>query len=197
MKRPRANRLVGACAAVLATATLVVALASPAQAAFQITYETIDLTDSVPGEDLWQYDYVVSGHDFEEWEFFEVLFPGGFYTGLSIAAAAPGWDVLVFGDDPIFPDAGFAATALGPISGPQNFSISFVWLGEPEATPGSQQFTLYGADAGITATGFTTEATDIEVVPEPTSALLLAAGLLTAGALARRGRRRQVPSPCA
>lgn len=191
MNEPRVRQHLGVTAAALALAAAL-AFAPAAQAAFEITYAAADLVDSEPGEDLWQYDYFVSGHDFEEFEFFEILFPKTFYTELA-PAPAPGWDLLVFADDPFFSDASFTATALGPTSGPQTFSVAFVWLGE-ELTPGSQQFTLFGADAGIATTGFTAPAGDIEAIPEPDTALLLAAGAVLAGAVGWRRRCGQVPA---
>lgn len=42
-----------------------------AQAA-TITYTATNLADVTPGEDLWRYDYVVSGGDFLHSEFFDL-----------------------------------------------------------------------------------------------------------------------------
>ena len=68
----------------------------PAQAE-KIAFVATDLVDVTPGEDLWRYDYTVSGsHNFAQFEFFDIFFDPSLYGALSDASAPNGdWDVLI------------------------------------------------------------------------------------------------------
>ena len=44
----------------------------PRARATTITFTATDLTDITAGQNLWQYDYTVSGRDFLQTEFFDI-----------------------------------------------------------------------------------------------------------------------------
>lgn len=108
-----------------------------------IHYEIADLTDTTPGEDLWQYRYDLSG--FSGGEFgFDIYFPlsGGFQpSDLSNPTSPNGdWDVLVIQPDPGIPADGFfdaARLAAPPLLPATYFSADFIWHGP--GVPGSQR----------------------------------------------------------
>jgi hypothetical protein len=150
----------------------------------RVLAEPVDLADPVPGQDLWLFQYTVKGFDTSEAAGLSILFDHATSAGLDTTGlAAPAvWDVLVLQPDPALPSDGlFDALALGQpeaVSGP--LEVSFLWSGtEP---PGPQAFTLYDEHFSTVATGFTT------IVPEPGTALLLAAGLAGLGARRHCGR---------
>jgi hypothetical protein len=170
-------------------------LARPAQGAI-IGYEAIDLTDLLPGEDLWQYRYFAGDATFAANQGFSVYFDVGSYASLQSAPVNPDWDVLTVQPDSALPDGGlYDALALVPdasIADP--FVVTFVWLGGAGA-PGAQQWTLnQWDDAGIDFVGYlgagqTTPFTEPAPVPEPSTFLLVSTA--GAGLMLRMRRRRQ------
>ena len=175
----------------LVMAWCVLGLGRPAVAApLVIQYQATDLVDLVAGEDLWRYDYSLSGFDFLANQGFSIQFDPAQYGPLESALPAhAGWDILTTIPDPSLPDAGlYDALALqdhAPLSNP--FSATFVWLGGPLSVPGSQLFTVYQlADDGSYLATLQTGVTS--PVPEPSSLLLISAGLV--GVIARVQRRR-------
>jgi hypothetical protein len=151
-----------------------------AQAA-TITFEAIDLDDVNVGEDLWQYSYTLSGHDFLRDQGFAVYFNPDLYTSLQNPVPAVGgdWDVMSFQPDPNIPSDGwYDALALVDHASLENpFSISFVWLGD--GTPGAQRFDIFDPNWEVSGDGTTSP------VPLPSAVLLLVSGLLVV-----IGRRR-------
>ena len=131
-----------------------------------IRYEAVDLPDSVPGEDLWQYHYSVSGASLLSGQGFDVYFAlsDGFLFGDLVApqsAPSSDWDVLA-----IQPDAGLAADGLFDVvalvddpSPGAEFLSTFIWRGT--GTPGSQPFEVFDEQLVVTESGTTTP------VPEP------------------------------
>jgi hypothetical protein len=152
--------------------------------ALAIRFESIDLADLLPGEDLREYRYQVSEFPFAAGHGFSILFEPDSYGRLDDPPPVNAdWDVLVLQPDPQLPDDGlYDALALAPnpsVADP--FVVSFVWLGAGD--PGPQPFVVYDPSFQVVASGETA------VVPEPSGAAMLAAALLTSFA-AFHGRRR-------
>lgn len=148
--------------------------------ALNITYEAIDLPDTIPGEDLWKYSYNVSDQLFDYNNGFSIFFGPLNYSNLENPAPAVNsdWDVLVLQPDIFLPDDG-VYDALASITNPSlldAFSLSFVWLGA--GTPGSQPFALYNETFSIIATGHTLAKANGTSVPEPAMLFLLGSGFL-------------------
>jgi hypothetical protein len=182
-------------AACVLIAICLLGFARPAQGAV-IGYEAIDLTDLLPGEDLWQYRYFVDEATFAANQGFSVYFDVGLYSSLQSALVSPDWDVLTVQPDSALPDGGlYDALALVPdasIADP--FVVSFVWLGGAGA-PGPQRWTLnQWDDAGIGFVGYlgagqTAAFTEPAPVPEPSTLLLVSTA--SAGLMLKMRRRRQ------
>jgi hypothetical protein len=146
-----------------------------------ITYIATDLVDVNPGEDLWRYDYTVSGRTFLQAELFDIYFDPSIYESLTAELSpSPDWDVLVLqqpspGNLPPF-DVGiydvFALTDDPPISGP--FAVTFIYLGS--GSPGAQEFAIFDASSALVETGLTTVPGAL-AIPEPSTAGLALLGL--------------------
>jgi hypothetical protein len=168
------------------------ATAAPAGAGpIVIRFEAVDLADVVPGEDRWQYEYVVSDYMFEVDQGFSIYFDPALYANLQDPLEVNAdWDVIAVQPDPALPaDGFFDALALSPgasLSDP--FAIAFVWLGSPGTTPGPQPLTVNqfsaSGELSILETGRTTR----NGVPAPPALPLLAIG---GAALALRHRRQR------
>jgi len=177
------------------------ALLLPAAAnALMIQYAATDLTDTTSGEDLWRYDYTLSGQIFNEYQGFTVFFSPNNYGALSSPSApnsSSDWDVLRINPDPGIPDDGlFDALALvnnASLSG--TFSVQFVWLGGASTVPGAQSYETYKCNNGDCNTGFEITSgggslsTVSGAIPEPGSLSLFLAGLLGLGAQCFRSRQ--------
>ena len=168
-------------------AALLGALLAMAGAAQAVTvhYESVDLPDLIVGEDLWRYDYRVTG-GFEPFGGFNLLYDPARYGALSDAqpSASTDWDVFVIQPDAALPAPGlFTATRLtagAALNDP--FAVQFVWLGA--GTPGAQPFEVFNASFDVTERGATQA---IQAVPEPQTYALFALGLFVLAArLSRR-----------
>lgn len=182
----RKRLLTFAAAGVLACAFVSAASAST------IRYEATDLADTTPGQDLWQYTYVVSGYAFAAGKGFSILFGPPQFESLSDptpdtdpadgTSTDADWDVLLLQpDNPPSASGRFDALAMRSPSS-HLFSTRFVWNGPGK--PGSQPFEIYDYDGQTIEVVETGRTTPIPV-PEPAVALLLALGL---GLGARRRR---------
>jgi hypothetical protein len=171
------------------TAGLVVS-APAAGAAPIIEYTAVDLADVVVGEDLWRYDYAVSGYAFAQHEGFDIFFAPDRYADLAATSPNPvDWDVIVIQPDLVLPDDGIYS-AIANVTNPSlalTFSVEFVWTGS--GMPGTQPFEVNQYDAQHdliqqqTGTGRTQP---LGGVPEPATLLLLGSGI---GSLVYRRRR--------
>ncbi len=133
--------------AVLGAGILIgLATAAPASAGpIVVRFEAVDLADVVPGEDLWQYQYVVSDYVFEVDQGFSIYFDPALYANLqdSLEVNAD-WDVIAVQPDPALPADGFF-DALCPRprpSAPGNW-----WCGSG-ASPSATALAAGGCSAG-------------------------------------------------
>lgn len=143
-----------------------------AAGASTIRFEALDLADTVPGQDRWQYTYAVSGFAFPQNHGFSIFFDPAVYTALeSPPAVNADWDIIVLQPDVLLPDEGlYDALALANDAGLTDpFVVTFTWLGT--GSPGAQPFELYDASFQAIEQGITVP------VPEPTTGILLLLGL--------------------
>lgn len=156
---------------------LVLFAGSVTGSAATIYYEVSDLSDATAGEDLWRYEYTVSGRNFLQSEFFDIYFAPNLYGTLTAGPAPnPDWDVVILQQPnpanlPPFDRGMFDAFALtGSPSLSGTFSVDFVYLGS--GVPGRQPFEIFDADSGLVDSGFTT------LIPEPGTTALCLIGLI-------------------
>ena len=158
-----------------------------------ITYTATNLTDTISGEDLWQYDYQVSG-SFLAGQSFNLLYNPALYQNLqdppTVADTASWFPFVVQPDTGLPADGFFNSSALTDLTATAaNFSLQFVWLGNGQ--PGSQPLEFLDDSFSVVSTGNTQEAGSNHNVPEPGIFLLVASGL----ALLRRSRLMTVAKP--
>ena len=151
-----------------------------------IEYEAIDLSDTIVGQDRWQYAYYVSDFVFPQDYGFTVIFDFSFYSDIQPVGQPADWDVLVVQPEPLFPDGFYDALALvnnAPLSAP--FVTNFTWLGL--GAPASQFFEVYDDSFAVVTAGNTVaRSPGPPAMPEPGSLLLLAAGVLALAVVNRR-----------
>jgi PEP-CTERM motif len=177
------------------TILTVAGLAPPSAAdPIEIAYIAADVPDAIPDADLWTYEYFVGDFDFDADQGFSVSFEPALFSSLqSVPPVNAGWDVLTVQPDLALGSPGlYDALALVPgASLADPFTVSFVWLGGPMQSPGSQFFTVNAFDASgfltVIESGFTVPAA--QPVPEPATVALVGAGL--AAILGNSRRRRQ------
>lgn len=169
------------CPSIRLSAVVLIALliAAPSSGnAITITYSALDVADSTPGEDLWQYTYTPAGFVFDSNTGFSIRFEIDLYSQLQDPPppVSSDWDVLVLQPDPGLPAAGLydALSLTDGASLADPFVVTFVWLGAP-GTPGSQAFEINRFDAKgnfleTIATGTT--------IPEPSTFTLVTFGLI-------------------
>jgi len=159
-------------------------VSSSALHAATITFVPTNLADTTPGEDLWLYEYHISGFTFAASEGFSISFDRALYKKLQSPPPLvnAGWDVLTLQPDLALSSNGlYDAVALRAAPSLANdFKVTAVWLGT--GTPAAQPFTIYNASFTPIAQGQTA------LVPEPATSLLLLMGAMAAGT--RRLRRR-------
>ena len=168
----------------------IITFAAPAHAAV-IQFQARDLTDVVSGEDLWAYDYFVSGQTFLENQGFSIFFNPAQYASLAVTAMpSADWDVIALQPEPALPDDGLY-DALALVSGASlanPFTVTFRWLGGADLAPGAQTFTVNQFDSAgalsVLETGRTVALENPATVPEPSTLALIALGAI--GFAARR-----------
>jgi hypothetical protein len=151
----------------------------------------------VVGQDLWRYEYFVSGFVFGIDQGFSVYFDPALTANLQDPPPAvdPDWSIIAVQPDTALPSDGFydARALVSAASLDQPFILTFVWLGGAGNAPGSQEFSLnqfVGEDISFLDTGDTVRRTSS--VSEPPTLLFLGLGLALAGGARRRhlGRAR-------
>ena len=152
--------------------------------AIEVTFRfaVVDLADTTPGQDLWEYSYTVSGLALTAGQGFTIFFDFNLYTLLQNPPPLVNadWDPITVQPDMALHSNGFydAQALRNAPSLADPFRVQFVRLGA--GAPGSQPFTVYDTDFSAISQGQTTN------VPEPSSLVLL---LTTASLLARRTRK--------
>jgi len=151
------------------------------QSAFSttITYEVQDLADTTAGEDLWQYAYNISNHNFTADTGFSIYFDVSLYSNLQDPAhfVNADWDILTLQPDLLLPDDGIydAYALVDNASITDSFTVNFVWLGLN--TPTSQSFELYDNSFAVIETGVT-QPTNTTPIPEPHGIFLVGLGMM-------------------
>lgn len=147
--------------------------------AIEIKYEAIG--PSVPGGNLWEYRYHVSGFTGQTDWFFDIFFPSSQYQNGDIQqnpiAPNTDWDVLTVQPDILFdpqnPHDGFyeAAALVDAPSTLDAFNVSFVWRNA--GTPGSQYFEVLDPNLTVQDSGYTVPLSPGPSVPEPATLWLV------------------------
>jgi hypothetical protein len=185
----------------LLTAAALICFIIPSMAAAStiIYYQATDLTDTPSGEDLWEYTYTLSGNpNFIKNQGLTISFDWQLFSDLTdTTAAGSEWQTWAIPPnvDPNAPGLNLPGEydALALVTNPvaNTFSLTFVWLGGAGTTPGSQPFSVdqYDTD-GITwlhnVSEGMTQPFGSNVVPEPTTGLLLASGLIVGAFLSKK-----------
>lgn len=168
---------------------LMLCAASEALASVMITYTAYDLPDLASGQDLWHYEYTLSG-TLPAFNAVNILFPGDLYSDPAVTDESRGVFTFLTPPDPFFPADGLLnVTALTDIAGGSSESVGldFVWLGA--GTPGRQSYEVLSDFFDVIGAGQTSAVG--AAVPEPDSTLLLVTALLMLLIF------RRVPASCA
>jgi hypothetical protein len=180
----------GRLLAVILVTVCVLGPGVPDAHATTIGFAATDLADVVAGEDLWMYEYFVSDFVFDIDQGFSVYFDVTLYSDLESPPppVSADWDVLTVQPDPGLPSDGiYDALALVPgASLDDPFLLTFVWLGGPSRSPGSQRFTINEFDSAGSLSFI--EVGETASIPEPSMLLLVGAGT---GLAIRRSRTRK------
>jgi len=141
-------------------ALAMISLCGFAQVALAVTISAtaVDLADTTPGEDLWEYQYSVSNASLSSGQEISIPFDFTLYGNLQSPpqTANAGWNLLSLQPDPFGESDGrFVAQAIAASPSLANpFTLTFVWLGT--GTPGPQPFTIYDSSHFPLAVGVTT-----------------------------------------
>jgi hypothetical protein len=162
---------------------------APHSNAITIQYQALDLADTTPGQDLWQYNYQLSDATFAAGQGFSIFFDPTLYDALqnNPPVVNADWDVITLQPDPLLPDAGlYDALALNDgASLADRFTVDFTWLGA--GTPGAQNYVMYDNMFSTIESGTSIPTV---AVPEPATALLMGVGLIGFVSLERWRQRR-------
>ena len=185
--RLRAGPVVAWIAALLLSAPLL------AGAAVTVRFTSLDLTDTVVGQDLRAYDYLISG-GFNDGDTLTLEFPAAVYGEPITVVTDP---TTLFALPPI-PNIGpgtsglLMLTALSalPMTFQDSLRVSFVLVAG--GSPGAQPFEVADSMLSTIQMSSTVSATASNAVPEPATDGLVAAGLALFAVLRRspflRGR---------
>ena len=168
--------------------------APPGRAA-TVIFETTNLADTTPGEDLWQYSCTPGDFTFAAGQGFTVVFDRMLFAQLQSPPpfVNADWDPLTLQPDIALGSNGFydALALRNAPSLADPFKVNVVWRGT--GVPGSQPFTICDANFQPLVQGQTTN------VPEPSAMVLLLAAVgfrvaRSSRALAKASRLRELPS---
>ena len=157
-------------------------------------FAVVDLADTTPGQDLWEYSYQVSGLTLTAGQGFTIFFDFNLYTLLQSPPpfVNADFDLLVAQPDLALHSNGFydAQALRASPSFADPFKLRFVWLGTAGSTPGAQPYTVYNADFSTQSQG--------QTVPEPSPMLLVLAVAFfriarSSRALVAASRRDELP----
>ncbi|MGS0757516.1 hypothetical protein ACVBEH_24435, partial [Roseateles sp. GG27B] len=148
------GKLRAATVAALSVMAVCTAWASPT-ASFVAT----DLVDSVAGQDLWRYDYTVSGPIDANW-LMNLLFSPTKYANLVSQTADSNLTLL----PDVQPDTGLPADGIVQFSlnnallaaDAAALSVEFIWLGAAGSAPGAQPFEVVDSAGNPAGNGMTT-----------------------------------------
>ena len=116
--------------------------------AVTITATAVNVADTTPGEDLWQYQYSVSDMSLSAGQSFSIAFDFTLYGNLQSPplSANAGWNLLSLQPDAAGESDGHfnAQTVEATPSLANPFTLTFVWLGI--GIPGPQPFTVYDSN---------------------------------------------------
>ena len=163
--------------------------ACAAWAAPTVIFTATDLVDIAAGEDLWRYDYTITGPG-DAFGLVKLLFDYTKYANLTSQTADPALTLL---NTP--PNTGLQADGIVTVSLDTGltaaetaaFSVDFVWLGGLAAAPGAQPFEYVDAAGSLAGGGPTSPQAGGGTVPEPSALLLAATALLALSARRKRG----------
>ena len=152
----------------VALSAILLTAASPSRAA-TITYVAANLTDTTPGQDLWEYTYRISLANFASGEGFTVNFDRNLYALLQSPPPIVNadWDVITIQPDLALNSNGFydALALRNSASLTDPFKVRFVWRGN--GSPGSQSFSVHDRNFAVVSQGQTA------AVPEPSTRLFM------------------------
>lgn len=163
-------------------------LVNAAWAAPTVVFTATDLVDVTAGEDLWRYDYTISG-PVDAFGSINLLFSPTLYASLHAQTLDLDLSLLVQNPDVAAPSDGIVFVT--PISGlsaaaTTTLSVDFTWLGGVGRTPGAQAFDVVDG-LGSPAGGGVSRPLNGGSVPEPSALLLAATALLALSARRERG----------
>ena len=163
------------CALGLATFLFGAAFSPTLRAQGFMQSQAIDLADTTPGQDLWQYQYVLSGFNFQAGQGFSVFFDPQLYAALQNPqpSLSPIWSVIAVQPDLILHQPGYfdGQALVNSPSLADIFKVDFVWLGS--GPPPVQTYTIYDVNFSTISGGFTSTN-----VPEPRVLTFLSLGVL-------------------
>lgn len=162
--------------------------ATAAWAAPAVIFVATDLADTTVGQDLWRYDYTLSG-PVDAFGSVNLLFGHASYADLLSQTTDATLSLL-----DTQPDAGLLADGVvfvtptnGLLAGDTTaLSVQFVWLGQ--GAPGSQPFEVVDGNGSPAGSG-RSAAPAVNGVPEPSALALALTALLALRALRRGGAR--------
>jgi hypothetical protein len=167
-------------------AMLTLGAAGLANASNAISYTALDLTDTIDGQDLWQYSYTVSGDSFAMGTGFAIDFEKDLFMVSASVLQDADWYVQTY-ESTYFPGEIFVYDAYAQVENASlanMFTVDFVWTGAADA-PGAQFYVVYNQNEGtVLQSGSTTAAP----VPVPAALLLLGSGW---AAIAGAGLRKK------
>lgn len=172
----------------MATLTAALTLASTAWAAPGVTFLATDLADTTAGEDLWVFDYAITG-PLVEFESVNLLFASRDFSP-ALAVLTSDISISTTVTAPVASpaaDGQVLATAMVPLPGNAfaAMSVQFVWTGA--GLPGAQSFEVLDDQFNVLSTGTTMMAA---AVPEASTVAMLFAGMILLGPVAYLRRRR-------